>query len=150
MKYLEVCTENREETHVLGEKLGRAARENMVFLLEGDRGAGKTTLTQGIARGLGIRRNVTSPTFTILKVYQGRMPLYHIDAYRLEGMVQDLGFEELMEDDGLTVIEWSQFVSWLIPDEYLRVTITLLEDDRRRFVMEANGTQYEELLEEIA
>ena len=78
------------------------------------------------------------------------MPLYHIDAYRLEGMVQDLGFEELMEDDGLTVIEWSQFVSWLIPDEYLRVTITLLEDDRRRFVMEANGTQYEELLEEIA
>ncbi|MBE6129715.1 MAG: tRNA (adenosine(37)-N6)-threonylcarbamoyltransferase complex ATPase subunit type 1 TsaE [Erysipelotrichaceae bacterium] len=150
MKYLEVCTENREETHVLGEKLGRAARENMVFLLEGDLGAGKTTLTQGIARGLGIRRNVTSPTFTILKVYQGRMPLYHIDAYRLEGMVQDLGFEELMEDDGLTVIEWSQFVSWLIPDEYLRVTITLLEDDRRRFVMEANGTQYEELLEEIA
>ena len=150
MKYLEVCTENREETHVLGEKLGRAARENMVFLLEGDLGAGKTTLTQGIARGLGIRRNVTSPTFTILKVYQGRMPLYHIDAYRLEGMVQDLGFEQLMEDDGLTVIEWSQFVSWLIPDEYLRVTITLLEDDRRRFVMEANGTQYEELLEEIA
>ena len=150
MKYLEVCTENREETHVLGEKLGSAARENMVFLLEGDLGAGKTTLTQGIARGLGIRRNVTSPTFTILKVYQGRMPLYHIDAYRLEGMVQDLGFEELMEDDGLTVIEWSQFVSWLIPDEYLRVTITLLEDDRRRFVMEANGTQYEELLEEIA
>ena len=150
MKCLEVCTENREETHVLGEKLGRAARENMVFLLEGDLGAGKTTLTQGIARGLGIRRNVTSPTFTILKVYQGRMPLYHIDAYRLEGMVQDLGFEELMEDDGLTVIEWSQFVSWLIPDEYLRVTITLLEDDRRRFVMEANGTQYEELLEEIA
>ena len=150
MKYLEVCTENREETHVLGEKLGSAARENMVFLLEGDLGAGKTTLTQGIARGLGIRRNVTSPTFTILKVYQGRMPLYHIDAYPLEGMVQDLGFEELMEDDGLTVIEWSQFVSWLIPDEYLRVTITLLEDDRRRFVMEANGTQYEELLEEIA
>ena len=150
MKYLEVCTENREETHVLGEKLGSAARENMVFLLEGDLGAGKTTLTQGIARGLGIRRNVTSPTFTILKVYQGRMPLYHIDAYRLEGMVQDLGFEELMEDDGLTVIEWSQFVSWLIPDEYLRVTITLLEDDKRRFVMEANGAQYEKLLEEIA
>lgn len=150
MKYLEVCTENREETHVLGEKLGRAAGENMVFLLEGDLGAGKTTLTQGIARGLGIRRNVTSPTFTILKVYQGRMPLYHIDAYRLEGMVQDLGFEELMEDDGLTVIEWSQFVSWLIPDEYLRVTITLLENDRRRFVMEANGAQYEKLLEEIA
>ena len=98
MKYLEVCTQNLEQTHALGEKIGRAAQKNMVFLLDGDLGAGKTTLTQGIAKGLDIRRNVTSPTFTILKIYQGRMPLYHIDAYRLEGTVQDLGFEELMED----------------------------------------------------
>lgn len=150
MKYLEVCTENLEQTHALGEKIGRAVRENMVILLDGDLGAGKTTLTQGIARGLGISRNVTSPTFTILKIYQGRMPLYHIDAYRLEGAVQDLGFEELMEDDGLTVIEWSEFVSYLIPDEYLKVTISLLEEDSRRFVFAADGMQYEELLEEIA
>lgn len=150
MKYLEVCTENLEQTHALGEKIGRAVRENMVILLDGDLGAGKTTLTQGIARGLGISRNVTSPTFTILKIYQGRMPLYHIDAYRLEGAVQDLGFEELMEDDGLTVIEWSEFVSYLIPDEYLKITISLLEEDSRRFVFAADGMQYEELLEEIA
>lgn len=150
MKYLEVCTQNQEQTHALGEKIGRAARKNMVFLLDGDLGAGKTTLTQGIAKGLGIRRNVTSPTFTILKIYQGRMPLYHIDAYRLEGTVQDLGFEELMEDEGLTVIEWAEYVSWLIPEEYMKVTITLLEEDSRRFVFEANGEQYEELLEVIA
>lgn len=150
MKYLEVCTENLEQTHALGEKIGRAVRENMVILLDGDLGAGKTTLTQGIARGLGISRNVTSPTFTILKIYQGSMPLYHIDAYRLEGAVQDLGFEELMEDDGLTVIEWSEFVSYLIPDEYLKITISLLEEDSRRFVFAADGMQYEELLEEIA
>ena len=117
MKYLEVCTQNLEQTHALGEKIGRAAQKNMVFLLDGDLGAGKTTLTQGIAKGLDIRRNVTSPTFTILKIYQGRMPLYHIDAYRLEGTVQDLGFEELMEDEGLTVIEWSEYVSWLIPEK---------------------------------
>lgn len=150
MRHLEVCTENLNQTHELGEKIGRAAVRNMVFLLDGDLGAGKTTLTQGIARGLGVRRNVTSPTFTILKIYQGRMPLYHIDAYRLEGAVQDLGFDELMEDDGLTVIEWSQYVSYLVPEEYMKITITLLEEDSRRFVFEANGAQYEKLLEEIA
>lgn len=150
MRHLEVCTENLNQTHELGEKIGRAAVRNMVFLLDGDLGAGKTTLTQGIARGLGVRRNVTSPTFTILKIYQGRMPLYHIDAYRLEGAVQDLGFDELMEDEGLTVIEWSQYVSYLVPEEYMKVTITLLEEDSRRFVFEANGAQYEKLLEEIA
>lgn len=150
MRHLEVCTENLNQTHELGEKIGRAAVRNMVFLLDGDLGAGKTTLTQGIARGLGVRRNVTSPTFTILKIYQGRMPLYHIDAYRLEGAVQDLGFDELMEDEGLTVIEWSQYVSYLVPEEYMKITITLLEEDSRRFVFEANGAQYEKLLEEIA
>lgn len=78
------------------------------------------------------------------------MPLYHIDAYRLEGTVQDLGFEELMEDEGLTVIEWSEYVSWLIPEEYMKVTISLLEEDSRRFVFEAHGEQYEKLLEVIA
>jgi len=143
-------TDSIEETHALGEKIGASAGENMVVLLSGDLGAGKTTLTQGIAKGLGVRRNVTSPTFTILKIYRGRMPLYHIDAYRLEGVTQDLGFEELMEDDGLTVIEWSQFIPEIIPDEYLSVSIHLLDEDARRFDFEAKGKRYEEFLEEIA
>ena len=144
-------TENRAETHKLGEQLGRHARDNMVFLLSGDLGAGKTTLTQGIARGLGIRRPVTSPTFTIQKLYRGgRLVLNHIDAYRLEGLSQDLGFEEYMNDGGLTVIEWSQFAPQLIPDTYLEVTIHLLENDSREFRFEASGKEYEQLLEEIA
>ena len=150
MKELILKTENINETHALGEKIGRAAERNMVFTLEGDLGAGKTTLTQGIAKGLDIKRNITSPTFTILKVYQGRMPLYHIDAYRLEGIVQDLGFDELMDDDGMTVIEWSQFVPSLIPDEHMTVSIGLLEGDQREFTFTAYGSQYEKLLEEIA
>ena len=150
MKELILKTENINETHALGEKIGRAAERNMVFTLEGDLGAGKMTLTQGIAKGLDIKRNITSPTFTILKVYQGRMPLYHIDAYRLEGIVQDLGFDELMDDDGLTVIEWSQFVPSLIPDEHMTVSIRLLEGDQREVTFTAYGSQYEKLLEEIA
>ena len=151
MKTLIRTTENRAETHRLGEQLGRHARENMVFLLSGDLGAGKTTLTQGIAKGLGIARNVTSPTFTIQKLYRGgRILLNHIDAYRLEGLDQDLGFDEYMYDGGLTVIEWAQYAPQLIPDEYLSVQITLLEEDARKFVLEAFGAQYEALLEEIA
>ena len=151
MKTLTLKTDSREETHLLGEKLGAAAKENMVFLLSGDLGAGKTTLTQGIARGLGIKRPVTSPTFTIQKLYcGGRLVLNHIDAYRLEGLSQDLGFEEYMNDGGLTVIEWSQFAPQLIPDTYLEVNIHLLEDDSREFRFEAAGEEYEQLLEEIA
>ena len=150
MKEWKAYTDSIESTHELGRKIGENVSENMVILLDGDLGAGKTTLTQGIAKGLGIRRNVTSPTFTILKVYRGRMPLYHIDAYRLEGVTQDLGFEELLEDEGLTVIEWSQFIPGIIPDEYLSVAIHLMDEDRRELVFEAHGALYEALLEEIA
>lgn len=151
MKELKKVTDSTESTHSLGELIGNHVKENMVFLLDGDLGAGKTTLTQGIAKGLGVKRNVTSPTFTIQKIYHGsKMNLYHIDAYRLEGIEQDLGFDEYFYDDGLTVIEWSQFMSYLIPDEYLKVSIHLLENGDREFTFTAKGKQYEELLEEIA
>ena len=110
----------------------------------------KTTLTQGIAKGLGIKRNVTSPTFTIQKIYHGgKMNLYHIDAYRMEGIEQDLGFDEYFYDDGLTVIEWSQFMKYLIPEEYLMISIHLLENGAREFCFDAHGNQYENLLEDI-
>lgn len=151
MKDFKTVTHSTEETHELGNKIGNIVKENMVFLLDGDLGAGKTTLTQGIAKGLGIKRNVTSPTFTIQKIYHGgRMNLYHIDAYRLEGIEQDLGFDEYFYDDGLTVIEWSQFMKYLIPDEYMMVEIHLLEDGAREFTFRAHGNEYEELLEEMA
>jgi len=148
MKELKKYTNNLDETHQLGKNLGSLAKENMVFLLDGDLGAGKTSLTQGIALGLNIKRHVTSPTFTIQKIYHGDMNLYHIDAYRLEGVNQDLGFEEYFYDDGLTVIEWSSFVPELIPDEYLKIYIHLGKgENSREFVFEAVGSQYEQLLE---
>ena len=150
MKKLQKETYSAEETKALGEILGQKAEADMVFLLDGDLGAGKTTLTQGIARGLGISRHVTSPTFTIHKVYQGRLVLHHIDAYRLEGISQDLGFDEVLEDGGLTVMEWSAFTPDLIPANYLRIAIRLKDDDNRVFEFEAHGEAYEKLLEEIA
>lgn len=150
MEKLVKKTTSLDETHALGRKLGENTKEKMVFLLDGDLGAGKTALTQGIAQGLGITRTVTSPTFNILKIYHGKMPLYHIDAYRLEGISQDLGFDEMMDDDGLTVMEWSTFTPELVPENYLFVSIHLLENDDREFLFEAHGKEYETLLEEIA
>lgn len=144
-----VYTNNLNETHEFGIKIGQAVKENMVILLNGDLGAGKTSLTQGIAKGLDVTRNVTSPTFNILKIYNGKMPLYHIDAYRLEGLHQDLGFEEFLQDDGLTVIEWSEFVPDLIPNNYLSISISLCDGDKRKFELEAHGSEYETLLEDI-
>ena len=150
MKEYTYISKNLEDTHHLGALLGENAKENMVFLLDGDLGAGKTALTQVIAKGLGIQRKVTSPTFTIQKIYHGRLNLYHIDAYRLENTPQDLGFDEYFYDDGLTVIEWAQFVPYLIPDAYLNVSITLGEDGSRKFVLTAHGSEYEALLEVLA
>ena len=145
-----VYTNNLNETHEFGIKIGQAVKENMVILLNGDLGAGKTSLTQGIAKGLDVTRNVTSPTFNILKIYNGKMPLYHIDAYRLEGLHQDLGFDELLDDDGVTVIEWSSFVPELIPDSYMTISITLEENGDRKFHFVAKGKEYEKMLEDLA
>ena len=149
MKNLILHTAKREETIDLGRRLGELCEPGMTILLAGDLGAGKTTFTQGIAAGLDIKKNVTSPTFTIMKIYHGRMDLYHIDAYRLEGVSQDLGFEEVMNDDGLTVIEWSDFIGDQIPEEYLRISIKMEEEDKREFCFEPNGREYEELLEKL-
>ncbi len=144
-----VKTNKPEETKELGKQLGLLAKENMVFTLTGDLGAGKTTLTQGIAKGLDIEKTVSSPTFTILKIYHGRMDLYHFDAYRLEGLHQDLGFEEMIDGEGLTVIEWPMYIQDMIGEEFLEIEIKFIEEEVREFVLKANGKAYEELLGEI-
>ena len=107
MKELKVVTYAPDQTRELGKKLGSLIDGSFLITLSGELGAGKTTFTQGLARGLEITRNVTSPTFTLMKSYKGRLPLYHIDAYRLEDIDQDLGFEEYVDGDGVCVIEWS-------------------------------------------
>lgn len=149
MKEKIFITNTIEETHALGKKIGELAKEGFVILLDGDLGAGKTTLTQGIAKGLGVEKNVTSPTFTIQKIYKGRLNLYHFDAYRLEGIDQDLGFEEDIEGDGVVVIEWSKFIPNLIPEEYLSISISLLDEDSREFMISAHGEKYEEVVDKL-
>jgi tRNA threonylcarbamoyladenosine biosynthesis protein TsaE len=145
----EITTHSAIETKVLAEKIGRKLDASSCILLGGDLGSGKTTFTQGLAKGLEIMRTVSSPTFTIMKVYQGRLPLYHIDAYRLEGLNQDLGFEELIEDDGVTVIEWPDYMKDRLPEEYLRLDIKRTSTSGRKFTLSFNGAKYATLLEEI-
>lgn len=145
----ELISNSATETKELGRKIGLLCNTGMCILCIGDLGAGKTTFTQGLAIGLDITKTVSSPTYTILKVYHGRLPLYHMDAYRLEGLHQELGFEEMIEGDGVCVIEWPDYMKDHLPTEYLSITLTNLEEDQRKINLTAVGERYERLLKEI-
>jgi len=146
MKELTIVCPSANDTKTLATKIAKELRENSLITLSGQLGAGKTTFTQGLAKGLNIKKNVTSPTFTLLKIYEGDLPLYHIDAYRLEGISQDLGFEEYIDGDGVCVIEWSNFIEDILPSQCLNIEFSILEDDSRQLVLKANGKKYEDLL----
>ena len=149
MKQWKITARTAEDTVEIGEKLGSVLFPGAVITLSGELGAGKTTFTQGIARGLGVKKNVTSPTFTLMKNYMGRMPLNHIDAYRLENITQDLGFDEFMEADGVTVIEWADFVKDILPEDYLRGDFSINDDGSRTLVFSASGEKYQEVLDKL-
>ena len=131
------------------EKLGSLLQTGDVLALEGDLGAGKTTFTKGLAKGLNITRNVNSPTFTIIKEYHGRLPLYHMDVYRVEDSFEDLGFDEYFDGNGVTVVEWAHLVKEQLPEELLTIYLYLDDHDSRRLVLEPQGRRYEELCKEI-
>ena len=120
-----------------------------MITLEGDLGAGKTAFTKGLALGLGIQKNVNSPTFTIIKEYQGSIPLYHMDVYRLEDSYEDLGFEEYFNGNGVTVIEWAHLIEEQLPIERLNIFIYHQGNDSRKIVVKPAGERYEQLCKEI-
>ncbi|MDD3027558.1 MAG: tRNA (adenosine(37)-N6)-threonylcarbamoyltransferase complex ATPase subunit type 1 TsaE [Erysipelotrichaceae bacterium] len=144
---MEIICDSVEQTMELGKKLGENLTRGMVLTLNGDLGAGKTTFTKGIAKGLGIEKVVSSPTFTILKQYQGRLNLNHFDAYRLEGQDIDLGFEDLIYSDDVSIIEWSGFIEEILPEQRLDIAIEYLGDNSRRFNFNPRGQKYLELVE---
>ena len=115
-----------EETYQLGPNLGEQARPGELYTLIGDLGVGKTVLTQGIARGLGIEEPVSSPTFTIVQVYEeGRMPFYHFDVYRIGGVeeMEEIGYEDYFYGQGLTMIEWANLIEEILPEHYWEIKI---------------------------
>ncbi|GKT03396.1 tRNA (adenosine(37)-N6)-threonylcarbamoyltransferase complex ATPase subunit type 1 TsaE [Furfurilactobacillus entadae] len=150
---LTITTTTDEATQAVGAQLAPLLSAGDVILLDGDLGAGKTTLTKGLATGLGIKRHVKSPTFTIIREYQdGRLPLYHMDVYRLEqGGGDELGLDEYFNGDGISVVEWSQFVASELPETYLMIHMTRDEEniDRRTLQLEAHGVHYDQVLQQM-
>ena len=125
----------------LGVLLGQSAPRGSVLLLSGDLGAGKTTLSKSIAKGLGIHQMIKSPTYTLIREYQeGRLPFYHMDVYRIDGDVAGMGLEEYFEGDGLSVVEWGELLTEM-PEDYLHLTIQKdpTDENCRKLFFEANG-----------
>ncbi|RDW18822.1 tRNA (adenosine(37)-N6)-threonylcarbamoyltransferase complex ATPase subunit type 1 TsaE [Oceanobacillus chungangensis] len=145
----QVKTETVEETTAIGQKLASLLQTGDVITLEGDLGAGKTTFTKGLAKGLGVERTVSSPTFTIIKEYEGRLPFYHIDAYRLEHSEEDIGLEEYIHGNGVTVIEWAQFIEEFLPEERINIRINYINENKRELEFTSTSGYFELVLNEL-
>jgi tRNA threonylcarbamoyladenosine biosynthesis protein TsaE len=149
MKYTFV-SKSKEETRKLGAFLAPKFVAGDVVLLKGDLGAGKTTLTGGVAEALKVHDDVISPTFNIMKCYfKGTLPLYHIDAYRLEHQNIELGLDEYIEGDGVCFIEWPQYIQPLLPDETLSITLKNIGDDNREITLESDTPRFVKMIEAV-
>ena len=144
-----MITRNENETIELGYRLGQLLKRGDVICLNGDLAGGKTTFTKGIGKALNVKSIVNSPTFTILKIHNGDMPLYHIDAYRLEGNSYDLGISEY-EEEGITVVEWPEYYTDFLPDDYINVYFTYIDDETREISIESHGDKYLDIVKELA
>lgn len=138
-----------EQTQQLAYKLADLLKPQHTITLEGDLGAGKTTFTQALAKGLGVKRTVNSPTFTIMKQYEGRLPLNHLDVYRLADSDEDLGWDEIFYGDAVTVVEWAHLIEEDLPAQRLAIEITRISDTERKFLLKPIGQQYVQLCEEL-
>lgn len=128
---LNLIIKTEQQMQELGSIIGSLCYPKIVFAMNGDLGAGKTTLTKGIGKALGIKRVINSPTFTIMKVYEGVMPLYHLDVYRIEDSNTDFELEEYFELDGVSVIEWADNIKDLLPLDTIYLTFNINDEGHR-------------------
>lgn len=147
-----VTTYSEEETIELAQNIESEKFPNMVLCLQGDLGSGKTMFTKGFAKALEVKEEITSPTFNIIKEYtSGELPLYHMDVYRLDGKVDDLGIEEYYTKGGISIIEWADMIPDYLPEERLDIKIknSSEDEDKRTIVLIPHGRKYEEVCEAI-
>ena len=151
MNTLKFKTHSAEETQNFGTRLGSMAQAGDIFLLIGELGAGKTCLTQGIAYGLDIHEYTLSPSFVIMRELHGRLPLYHMDFYRLDNIaeISDLGLDDYLFGDGVCVIEWANKGMTVLPEDHLVIKIDYLSGDERDFTIEPHGERYVKMLKEL-
>ena len=146
-------TAGMEETMRFGKKLGMLLSPGDVVALVGELGAGKTTLVKGIVQGLGVtdRRAVKSPTFSLVHTYEGRMPVYHFDAYRLEDTQEmlDIGSDEMISEESKNIVEWADKVSGCLPKEYLQITLTAVSAHERKIELRIYGYRYDEIIKNL-
>ena len=139
METLKVIVTTEEEMINLGMVIGSLAFPNMIITMNGDLGAGKTTMTKGIGKQLGIKRVINSPTFTIMKVYEGNLNLYHLDVYRIDDENSDFELEEYFYLGGVSVIEWADNIKSLIPSDAIKLSFDILENSNRVVTIETNA-----------
>lgn len=144
-----VVTYNAKDTIELAQNFESEKFPNMIICLDGELGSGKTVFTKGIAMALGIKENITSPTFTIIKEYDGELPLYHMDVYRLDGNTEGIGIEEYFTKGGVVVIEWSEMIKDILPKERLDIKFRIVDENKRVLILTPHGKQYEELCEAV-
>ena len=144
-------TASEEDTQALGERFGKALRAGDVVALVGDLGAGKTVLAKGIVVGLGGREEATSPSFTLVNVYESPLPVYHLDFYRLEREedVESLGFRDLLDGVGVVLVEWADRVPSCLPADRLEVSIRRIDDRRRALRVRALGPSAARILDRL-
>ena len=144
----EIVIENIQEMDDFAKKVGKTVFPGYLLCLEGDLGAGKTTFTKFFGKSMGIEDNINSPTFTILKVYEGNLSLFHMDVYRLNGIGADYDLEEYIYGDGVCVVEWFNNIINSLPDEKLIMEIEIIDENKRLITFEGNGV-YEEIIKKI-
>ena len=144
-----ITTHSEEETIEIAQNFESEKFENMIICLNGELGSGKTLFTKGIASALGIKDNITSPTFTIIKEYDGELPLYHMDVYRLDGDTEGVGIEDYYDKGGVVVIEWADTIKDILPEERLDIWIKSVDENTRVLVITPYGKKYEDLCEAV-
>ena len=149
---MEIKLQNLKNTEEFGIKLGRLLKPGHIVCLNGDLGAGKTTLTKSIGIGLDVDEYITSPSFTLINQYRGRMMVYHFDVYRLEDVdeLYDLGFDEYFFGDGVCIIEWAERIEKFLPKERIEIDIKKTDDVHERILhISGYGNGYEEIIKEL-
>ena len=147
---LKYISKNINDTLTLAENIESEKFENMVICLDGELGCGKTVFVKGFAKALGIEENITSPTFNIIKeYYNGELPLFHMDVYRLDEVDNEIGIADYFNKGGITIIEWSEMIKDILPEERLEIKFKMLDEDTRVLYFNPVGRIYEELCETV-
>jgi tRNA threonylcarbamoyladenosine biosynthesis protein TsaE len=142
-------TRSELETIELAQNFESEKFPNMIICLDGELGSGKTIFAKGIAKALGIVESITSPTFTIIKEYEGELPLYHMDLYRLDGNIDGIGLEEYFTKGGVVVIEWANTIQKHLPEERLEIKFKVIDENKRLLILTPYGQKYIDLCEAV-